>query len=284
MGEKNPTPISQNPIPVSPNPTPVSQTPTATSFSLDRDGIRNRILEIRSTHGCTNSEQFSQLVFGDKSHTKAIDKWTGKDSTTIPKIDSLALIAHSTGVSLDWLVFGKDNPPAGITRKAEDENYNEEDDDDYDELEPGNTVRGFIGSLMHLSTWKYVRNFKIEARGHDYFYNDVNISFSIEPFPLRHLKYGLTDTVAYLMQGIRSLADPNFLDLPCTAGGLDEKLDHYARILDSLPPNRDLHSSVNAYYFADLERVSDPFYLDSESFNTPSVRIPIPKSYDTKKY
>ncbi len=126
MSEKNPTPISQNPIPVSPNLTPVSQTPTAVSFSLDRDGIRNRILEIRSKHGCTNSEQFSQLVFGDKSHTKTIDKWTGKDSTTIPTIDSLALIAHSTGVSLDWLVFGKEKTPARNEVKKTDITKDEE--------------------------------------------------------------------------------------------------------------------------------------------------------------
>ena len=102
------------------NTTPVSKKTTAVPFSLDRDGIIKRILDIRDKRNCTNNEQFSQLIYGDKSHSKTIDKWIGKNSLSIPSIDSLAQIAHSTGVSLDWLVFGKEEPPAQDEVEKED--------------------------------------------------------------------------------------------------------------------------------------------------------------------
>ena len=270
MGEENTTPVSKN--------------PTAVPFSLDRDGIIKRILDIRDKRNCTNNEQFSQLIYGDKSHSKTIDKWIGKNSLSIPSIDSLAQIAHSTGVSLDWLVFGKGKPPAQDEVEEEDEeHYNEDnEEDDEGDLEPGNTIRGFIGSLMHLSNWKYVRDFKIEAHSHDYFYHDINISFSIRPFPNRHLKYGITDTVACFVQGLRSLADPDFLDLPCTEAGIDEKLDHYAKILESMPLYQDLHNETALRRFSDLKDVVDPFYLEFGSGKS-HKKILIPKSYDTPR-
>ncbi len=259
MGEKNPTPISQNPIPVSPNPTPVSQTPTAVSFSLNRDGIRNRILEIRDKHGCTNSEQFSQLVFGDKSHAKTIDKWTGKDSTTIPTIDSLALIAHSTGVSLDWLVFGKDNPPSELQ---------EELGNNYIEINPRDTVRGLLATLMCLSTYACIHNFKIEAEGSKSFCeeaneNGVKISFSIGQF--RHPCFGFYNTPAkYLINGLKRLSDFPLLNLPNNDETLlNVKMSKYLEILNAIP------SSENAItiYHKELKQEI------GEDFNRCSIHI-----------
>ena len=102
MGEENTTPVSKN--------------PTAIPFSLEsdrvKDEIRNRILEVREKCGCTNSEQFSIFLFGDKSSSKTIDSWTLGEKVTTPSLPSLVTISLKAGVSLDWLVFGKEETPA----------------------------------------------------------------------------------------------------------------------------------------------------------------------------
>ena len=110
MGEKNTTPVSKN--------------PTAIPFSLESDRvkneIRNRILEVREKCGCTNSEQFSIFLFGDKSSSKTIDSWTLGEKVTTPSLPSLVAISLKAGVSLDWLVFGKEETPAQDAVEKED--------------------------------------------------------------------------------------------------------------------------------------------------------------------
>lgn len=265
MGEKNTTPVGKN--------------PTAVPFSVDGDGIRRRIFEIKEKHGFKNNKEFSQFLFGNTEQDGTIEKWAKSDSTTIPKTETLAIIAHAAGVSLDWLVFGEKEEHAGKATAGNLQNKEEAPPP------PANTVCGLLTSLMYLSLAKYTRNMKIEAHGHGFFYHDINISFSFVPLDTDRLvpeedSDGYTfekdqcDTVSYLVQGLRALSCPTFrlLEMPTNDSTmLEAKIRKYNEILHSIPQNQTLLN-----YECERHKHFVPLWQNSEDF-FPNNFLPIKK-------
>ena len=285
MGEENTTPVSKN--------------PTAVPFSLDRDGInlkddrikdeiRRRILKIRDKCGCTNNEQFSIFLFGDKSSAKTIDSWTLGKEITIPGLASLVTISCKTGASLDWLVFGKGNLPPELQKRQGKENkpYSEteleREEKTDNETEPGNTVQGFLAGLSSLSLRDYVQNFKIDVHGHDYFYHDVKISFSISPLqkPLDQKSHDYQplsyqcDTVSYLINGLRDLSNPLLLSLPINDEILlSARKAKYKQILNAIPLGQK---------FSNREKKLESFFAGDIAFyqnDNCIIEVFLPKNY-----
>lgn len=189
---------------------------------IDIDGIYDsaakRVADLLSSNrddSQTNVDIYNK-IYGNKKIDDASKKnkisalRRGKISKSM---DELIRIAHAMDVSLDWLVFGKEEKS-----KSEKSTFEEPQTDK--ESTPY-TVRSFFKTLMYLSLAEYISDYKIEARGRDFFYHDINISFSIEPLSKIEGDHSVPwqcDTVTHLTRGLIELSKYGLLNLPNNNG------------------------------------------------------------------
>lgn len=96
----------------------------AKSFKLDPQGIRNRILTIRSELGITNNKDFLEILQPIINSITTINKWTNEKDPTVPSLDVIALLARLSGHSMDWIIFGgeEEQKKTDAAKKVEPEN------------------------------------------------------------------------------------------------------------------------------------------------------------------
>ncbi len=217
------------------------------SETLDR--IKKNIMHLfpsppkgdTSEKGPTNLEIYNQ-IYGDTGISEASKKNKISDlrSGKGISLNDIIKIAAWKGISLDWLILGKEptaqTPPAPQESQTMAERLQEIAEKTEKEF-PSNTVRGLLRGLMYLSFAKYIEDMKIEAHGHNYAYHNVNISFSIKPLE-RDGKLWQCDTVTYLTTGLRELSKFGLLDLPTkTPDDRALKAAAFKRILNAIPHN-----------------------------------------------
>lgn len=188
----------------------------------------------KEKEGLTALAVYIQIYGDDNNQYKENKISSMKNGTGITAYDVMKIQAWKN-LSLDWLMLGKGDPPPELQGKKENTD---------DDLEPGNTVRGFLSSLMCLSLAQYVYDLNLKIKTQDYFHHKFNISFSIEPindFPDDDCPphYWQNDSVSYLVQGLRTLASYNLFSTHCDNRGLFKlKGNKYTEILRAIPPQR----------------------------------------------
>lgn len=258
---------------------------------IDLDEIRGaagkRIIELLAPKspnqgdGLTNVEIYNK-IYGNKDIDDASkkNKISALRRGEISKnMDELICIAHAMNVSLDWLVFGEGDPPPELQEKEESASDKKErptqheenkvDNNEEETIPTEDTVDGLLWALVNLSLCDYVRDFKIEAHGHDFFYHDVKISFSIYPDDDYQ-----SDTVSYLIDALQRFSDSQSLSLPNNDDyNYYEKLAKSGEIVRRIPPNQWLNDRASELEWTFEEECMHCVDL------TRKIGIVLPKNY-----
>ncbi len=201
-----------------------------------RGSIGERVKTLLSPDRCeglTNVDIYNKIYgntgTGEPSKKNKISALRRGEVST--DMEELIRIAHAMDVSLDWLMLGKGDPPPELQGERETAD---------DNLEPGNTVRGFLSSLMCLSLAQYVFDLNFKMKTTNYFQHEFNISFSIKSMADDESQdYWQCDTVSYLTEGLRNLAGYNLFCIHVDDDGLFKlKGNKYSEMLRSIPQQR----------------------------------------------